>query len=235
MTSSGVPPKRSAIAVRQRRRPSVGPFFQIAASRAIARVTVCWNAATGNTSSAGAPAAKDSTSGSATSRMRSRTVESLACSAARATLPRHANGAAPRVGCGGDERAATDVAAHEPARFELAVRAHHGRAADPDRARQVPLGRQLIARPERALRQATLDEVDEHAIHRPLARHAGRLDANRPKEAIHRLVLFQTHAFGIMAPMTTMARLTDQSNHRELDWMASSTSTARSSRQPRPR
>ena len=74
---------------------------------------------------------------------------------------------APRIRARRHERPAADVAAHEPFRLELTIRAHNGRPAHVQRPCKVALRRELRARRERPHGKTALEVLDQPAIHRP--------------------------------------------------------------------
>src|SRR5262249_13938960 len=89
-----------------------------------------------------------------------------------------------------DEGAASDVAAEQAARFELAIGGDDGGARDAQRRRQLAFGRQPAAGRQRAARDAAVDQLDQAAVERSHARDGRAIDVERLKQANRRLVLF---------------------------------------------
>ena len=74
---------------------------------------------------------------------------------------------AGRIGRRADERAAADVAAQQPARLELAIRADDGGAADAEPLRELALRRHARSRRQIAARDRRFEKADEVSVEGP--------------------------------------------------------------------
>ena len=187
---SGSPPKRCASAARNGCSPSVGPCRQAASGlrrehvvhRALERL--------------GRKALERRHAGGDGNQVRiGRRAHQVAHRRLVGLERRRRDLAAPRerraggVGPRRDEGAAADVAAHQAARFELAVGADHRRPADLQRRGEIALRRQPVTGRQGAAGDAAFEQGDDAAVERPRSRGSDRAsDAQRAKQAIHRLV-----------------------------------------------